>query len=136
MDHIAGERALKVTHPGSSLADPSKLAVVSSIIGDSIFNTAGEVLGHIVDIMFDVSNGKIEFVVIAHGGFLGYNQCYSSVPFSDLSKDRRDGHAFNLNEIKGSLNGYEQYEKDQWRHASRRGTRSSDTDYVDFMNGD
>jgi sporulation protein YlmC with PRC-barrel domain len=136
MDHFAAERALKVSQPESSQADPLNLAVVSSIIGDSIFNNSGEALGHIVDIMFDVSNGKIEFVVIAYGGFLGYNQNYSRVPFSVLSRDGRDGHAFNLNEIKGSLNGYEQYEKHQWRHASHRGTHSRDTDYVDFMSGE
>ena len=56
--------------------DPLKHLAVSSIIGDNIINSQGESLGRIKDIMIDLSENKIEYVVIEFGGFLGMNQKY------------------------------------------------------------
>ena len=146
MEHIAWERVSELiqeealltplSKPGVVSSAGERSAVVTSIIGDVIFNATGDVLGDIVDIMFDVSTGKIEFVIIARGGFFGFKQRYSKVPFSDLSTDRNALHAFNLKEIVGSLSGYAQFEKHQWRDASPRTTFARDTDYVDFMSGE
>jgi len=116
--------------------ETTKRAVISSIIGDTIYNRSGEALGLIVDIMFDSSNGRIEFVVIAFGGFLGYNQQYAKVPFKDLSVDRQCLRAFTINNMKGSLNSYSKFGKHQWRESTSIEASSRDSDYVDFMNGD
>ena len=114
----------------------NKRAVISSIIGDTIYNRSGENLGQIVDIMFDSSNGRIEFVVITFGGFLGYNKQYAKVPFKDLSVDRQSLRAITITNIKGSLNAYSKFRKNQWRESTSMETSSRDSDYFDFMNGD
>ncbi|HTF19726.1 MAG TPA: PRC-barrel domain-containing protein [Chryseolinea sp.] len=136
MENFEGKRISKGVQQKSRLAEPFKRAAVSSIMGDVIFSTTGEALGHIIDVMFDISNGRIEFVVMAHGGFLGYYSQYSKIPYSDLSIDRHYHHGFILNETKGSLSGYTKFGKHQWRDSTSLNTNSRDTDYVDFMNGD
>lgn len=136
MKNLDGEHILESAARAPRLADPFKRAAVSSIIGDVIFNRSGEPLGHIVDVMFDISSGRIEFVLIAHGGFLGYYSQYSKLPYTDLVIDRFDHHGFVLNDTKGSLTRYAKFAKHQWRDSTSQSTHSRDTDYVDFMNGD
>jgi sporulation protein YlmC with PRC-barrel domain len=145
MEHIAWERVSELIQEEALLTQLSKpgvvaaaerSAIVTSIIGDVIFNATGDVLGAVVDIMFDVSTGKIEFVIIARGGVFGFKQRYSKVPFPDLTIDRSTRHAFSLNETVGSLGGYAQFEKHQWRDVSPQATLARDTDYVDFMSGE
>jgi sporulation protein YlmC with PRC-barrel domain len=51
------------------------------VLGDKIVNSAGEHLGEIKDIMLDLETGKIDYVVIEFGGFLGLGIKYFAIPF-------------------------------------------------------
>jgi hypothetical protein len=55
---------------GSSANIPLFLPA-STIKGEKVTNMAGEDLGKIDDLMIDQENGKIAYVVISFGGFLG-----------------------------------------------------------------
>jgi sporulation protein YlmC with PRC-barrel domain len=59
----------------------------SSIIGDKIVNDAEEHLGEIKDIMLDLENDKIDYVVIEFGGFLGMGVKYFAIPVRLLKLD-------------------------------------------------
>lgn len=91
---------------------------VTSLIGDTIFNPAGENLGKIKDIIIDLSQGSIDFVVIEFGGFLGMNQKYLAVPTSALAIAREHKNAFILNESRESLRGYPTFDLDHSPEAS------------------
>ena len=54
----------------------------SSIIGTSIFNPKGESLGEIKEVVIDPSAGKVAYVVVAFGGFLGLGEKLFAIPFS------------------------------------------------------
>jgi sporulation protein YlmC with PRC-barrel domain len=66
---------------------PLKYLTASSIIGDKVHNKADERMGEIIDIMIDISTGKIEYVVIEFGGFLGIGIKYFAIPFELLQVD-------------------------------------------------
>jgi sporulation protein YlmC with PRC-barrel domain len=92
--------------------DSLKRLAASSIIGDNIFNPAGDNLGKINDIMIDISGSKIEYLVIECGGFLGMNQKYFAVPMQALTIANEHKNAFILNETKESLKRYPGFDKD------------------------
>jgi sporulation protein YlmC with PRC-barrel domain len=56
----------------------------SSVIGDNVENSNGENLGKIKDVMLDIKYGKIEYVVLEFGGFMGFGEKLFAIPFNAL----------------------------------------------------
>lgn len=98
IDNITGQNS-----SGERPNDPVRNLAASSLIGDSIFNPAGETLGKIKDIMIDIIEGRIAYVIIEFGGFLGMNQKPFAVPMQALQVAKEHKNAFILNETKESL---------------------------------
>ncbi len=63
----------------------------SRVIGTSVYNSAGESIGSIEDVMLDKTSNNIMFAVIGFGGFLGIGEMYHAVPWSSLDYDERQG---------------------------------------------
>lgn len=99
---------------GETPNDPLKHRAVSSLIGDNIFNAAGETLGRIKDIIIDIIEAKISYVVIEAGGFLGMNQKYFAVPMQALTIAKEHRKAFILNETKESIKRFPEFDKGHW----------------------
>src|SRR5215467_2307516 len=59
----------------------------NTLIGDSVVNSSGEDLGNIEAIMLDVTSGKIAYVVLSFGGFLGMGSKLFAIPWSALTLD-------------------------------------------------
>jgi sporulation protein YlmC with PRC-barrel domain len=66
---------------------PLKYLTATSIIGDKIHNKDDEHLGEIKDLMININTGKIEYLVIEFGGFLGIGIKYFAIPFHLLQVD-------------------------------------------------
>lgn len=98
--------------------DPLKDFAVSSLIGNDVFNPSGDALGKIKDIMIDITEGRVQYVVIEFGGFLGMNHKYFAIPFQALAMAKEHRHAFILNETKESLKQYPEFNKDQWANTN------------------
>ena len=63
----------------------------SKVTGTNVYNTDGEHLGEIYDIMLDKRSGKIAYAVMSFGGFLGIGERYHTLPWSTLKYDTRQG---------------------------------------------
>lgn len=120
---------------GARPNDPLKRLAASSLIGDNIFNPAGENLGKIKDIMIDISESKIEYLVIEFGGFLGMNQKYFAVPMQALSIAKEHKNAFILNETKESLKRYPGFDKDHWPNTNAHIENATSSNENGFMSG-
>ncbi len=59
----------------------------SRVIGTDVYNTEGEHIGSIEDVMLDKSSNNIMFAVIGFGGFLGIGEKYHTIPWSSLDYD-------------------------------------------------
>ncbi len=58
----------------------------------AIYDRSGTKLGRVTEVMVDMANGTLEFVVISFGGFLGLGQKYHPLPFQLLQlRDQADG---------------------------------------------
>jgi sporulation protein YlmC with PRC-barrel domain len=100
-------------HDGPHANWPLRFLTASSIIGDHIHNPLGDHLGDIKDIMINIHDGKIEYVVVEMGGFLGIGEKYFAIPFSLLKVNIKDD-SFTLNQSKETLENSPGFDKDHW----------------------
>ena len=119
-------------YSGSHPVSPVKHLTVTSIIGDKVVNPEGEDLGKILDLMLDVTEGSIDYVVIEFGGFLSIKQKYFAVPFEALTINTRL-HAFVLHETRESLLKYPDFDKNQLPDTNSNHKGSRFINYDGFM---
>ena len=119
-------------HEGARPNSPLKYLTASSVIGDKVFNNHEESLGTIKDIMIDLTQGKIEYVVLELGGFLGIGEKFFAVPFSLLKVDTKN-EAFILNQDKETLENAPGFDKDHWPETNSHYYDNSNVYWGGFM---
>lgn len=72
-------------------AGHTKAITASRVIGTAVYNSAGDRIGSIEDVMLDKMSNGIMFAVIGFGGFLGIGEKYHAIPWSSLDYDERMG---------------------------------------------
>lgn len=99
------------THTGHTAAIPA-----TKVIGTAVYNTSGEHIGTIEDVMLDKLSNGIMFAVIGFGGFLGIGEKFHAIPWSQLDyQEHRAGYvvpftkdqlkaapAYSINELAGA----------------------------------
>jgi sporulation protein YlmC with PRC-barrel domain len=111
---------------------PVKYLTATTIIGDKVYNSEDESLGQIKDVMLNLHEGKIDYVVIEYGGFLGIGEKYFAVPFQALSLDT-SRHAFILRQKKEVLENAPGFDKDHWPETNSHEMESSSRYWGSFM---
>jgi sporulation protein YlmC with PRC-barrel domain len=104
---IVGDKLSDQSGPGPEVMPAATLA------GDSVRNPAGEQLGHIEDIMLDVTRGRIAYAVLSFGGFLGMGNKLFAVPWNALTLDA-DDECFILDVSKERLKAAPGFDPDHW----------------------
>lgn len=77
--------------------------VISSdkVEGTNVYNTAGEKLGSIDDLMIDRQSGQVKYAVLEFGGFLGMGTDRYPLPWSMLRYDAdKSGYIVPLDKAK------------------------------------
>jgi hypothetical protein len=69
----------------------ASLISADRVTGTNVYNTAGDSLGEINDVMIDKQSGRIAYAVMSFGGFLGIGERYHPLPWSALKYDTRQG---------------------------------------------
>lgn len=85
----------------------------NTLIGNDVYNSQEEDLGDIKEIMIEMSTGKISYVVLSYGGFLGIADKLFAVPWGALTLDT-ENKRFILNVEKGRLENAPGFDKDDW----------------------
>ncbi len=84
-----------------------RLISSEKVEGTTVYNTAGEKLGSIQNVMIDKISGKVAYADMAFGGFLGIGDRHHPLPWSVLKYDtQQDGYVVNLDKdkLKGAPN--------------------------------
>ncbi len=88
------------------MADETKITTGSLIAagkvdGTTVYNTKGEKLGNVDDIMLDKVSGRAIYAVMSFGGFLGMGESQHPLPWSQLKYDTgMGGYVVNLDKKK------------------------------------
>ena len=91
-----------------STKETSRLISADKVEGTSVYNTAGDKLGAIDNVMIDKQTGKVAYAMMSFGGFLGLGEKYHPLPWSMLKFDTsKGGYLVNLD--KRTLEGAPMY---------------------------
>jgi sporulation protein YlmC with PRC-barrel domain len=101
-----------------------------TLTGDTVKNRAGEEIGALQEIMIDLDQGRVAYVVMAAGGFLGIGDKYFAVPWSLLEVDT-DSHAVIVDLDKQTIEDAPGFDKDNWPDPSDVGWLNKVYDYYD-----
>lgn len=85
----------------------------SSLIGDKIANLDGEELGHVKELMIDITTGEVAYVVVSFGGFMGIGDKLFAIPFVKFGIDENN-KCFVLNISKEVLKEAPGFDKNHW----------------------
>jgi len=76
----------------STAAIPAK-----RVNGTEVYNSSGEHLGEIEDIMIDKPSGEVVYAIMSFGGFLGMGEKFHPLPWQVLHYDTsKDGYVVDL----------------------------------------
>jgi sporulation protein YlmC with PRC-barrel domain len=113
--------------PGTSNvggAGDSSVLSASSLIGHKVYNSQGETLGDIKDVMLDVDLGRVAYAVLSFGGFMGMGDKLFALPFEAFRLDRANDRIL-LDVPKDKLKNAPGFDRDKWPSTADRtwGTR-------------
>lgn len=117
-----------MTQPNGGLNAAGALLSAESITGDEVCNMQDEKLGKIQNIMLDMAEGKIRYVVLSAGGFLGMGDRLFAVPWQALTLDR-ENQRFMLDVDAERLKNAPGFDKDQWPDMADASWNSSVASY-------
>lgn len=76
--------------PKGNVAD-HPLIFASRVDGTPVFDSAGEKIGHVLDISIEKVSGKAVYGILSFGGFLGIGEKYHPLPWSILTYEPEKG---------------------------------------------
>ena len=68
-----------------------RLIAASKVSGTIVYNTKGEKLGAVHDVMLEKVSGKAAYAILSVGGFLGLGERFYPLPWNELSYDTDQG---------------------------------------------
>ncbi len=96
------------------------LIAASTVTGTNVYDTAGEKIGAIYDIMINRATGETEYAVMNFGGVFGIGQHYHPLPWHLLNySDELGGYVVNIDRKKlDNAPAYEVSDTSAWRDES------------------
>lgn len=85
----------------------------SNIIGTAIINAEGKDLGNVKEIVIDRATGKVAYIAVAFGGFLGMGEKLFAIPFNAFNYDNTE-EKYILNIAREKLESAEGFDADTW----------------------
>ena len=83
------------------------------LAGTEVRNPKGERLGKVEDAMIDTKTGRVAYVVLSTGGFLGLGDRLFAIPWQIFQLDAAN-HRFILDLSKETLRNAPGFDKDDW----------------------
>ena len=106
-------------YANSSDGPGPELMGANTLLGNDVFNEAGENLGDIKEFMLDMDSGKVAYAVLSFGGLLGMGDKLFAVPWSAMTLDTVNKR-FTLNVVKEALKDAPGFDKTRWPSMSDR----------------
>ncbi|MBM3601430.1 MAG: PRC-barrel domain containing protein [Alphaproteobacteria bacterium] len=103
-----------MAQPASNLEsrETYDLIAADKVEGTSVYNTKGDKLGSVENVMIDKRSGRVAYAVMSFGGFLGIGDQHHPLPWSVLKYDTNQG-GYVVNLDKKALEGAPSYKRDE-----------------------
>jgi sporulation protein YlmC with PRC-barrel domain len=90
-----------------------QLMGADTLLGNDVYNTKGEDLGDIKEIMLDMASGSVAYAVLSFGGILTLGKKLFAVPWHALKLDKKNKR-FTLDVDKERLKMAPGFDQDHW----------------------
>ncbi len=97
----------------ATLSKTRRVLSANTLTGDRVRNPQGEDLGKVEEIMIDLDSGRVAYVVVSFGGFLGIGDKLFAVPWEAFAIDTGE-HEFVLDVDKQTLESAPGFDKNNW----------------------
>lgn len=84
-----------------------------SLASDPVKNPAGETIADVKDLMIDLETGRVAYLVVSYGGFLGMGDKLFAIPWSAVRVDQHD-QAVVIDLDQDLLAAAPGFDKDEW----------------------
>ncbi len=111
--NLEKENATGHNQLGTNANRPVHILTATSIIGVKVVNKADEDFGWIKDIMINLKDGMIHYLIIEFGGFLGLGEKLFAIPFAALKLNVKE-HNFILDVEKTFLETAPGFNPEHW----------------------
>ena len=110
---------MNIDPAGALQAGPGlRLGAATSFYARMVADSDGNMLGSISDLILDLERGRVAYVVVSTGGFMGMGERMFAVPWQAL---RSVGQQFVLDCKRAALEAAPAYEPDRWPSISTYG---------------
>lgn len=94
-----------------------KALSAGTLKGDTVTNLEGDDIGTLEEIMIDLDTGRVAYVVLAAGGFLGVGEKYFAIPWGMVGVDTENQQVvIDLDEE--TVDNAPGFDKDNWPEAN------------------
>lgn len=85
----------------------------TTVIGTKLKGNDGSILGKIEEIMLDLTDGKVIYLVLSSGGVIGLGDKFLALPLDDLAFDQ-ESKAYTMNIDKKTFKKQPGFDKNNW----------------------
>ncbi len=117
----SGQEGVAPTTQSIGIADSkTKGAAIraSQLIGMNIVNSSNKSVGKVHDIVLNGSNGKVQYLAVTYGGFLGFGDKLFAVPYEAFQHrtdpEDRTKHRLVLDVTQEQLDGAQGFDQNSW----------------------
>lgn len=89
----------------------ANLIAATKVTNTNVYNADGDKLGWLDEVVIDKQTGKVAYVVLAVGGFLGIGERYHALPWDRLTYDDAKG-GYNVDLTGDQLRESPHYDRD------------------------
>lgn len=115
-------------HSHSAHSNKTVVKAKDEVIGVEVKNNSAEDLGKIYEVMLDKDSGRVAYVVLESGSFLGIGGKLFALPWKSIHYDTNQ-NCFILNVDKEKLKNAPGFDKDNWPDMADRTWGQSISDY-------
>jgi sporulation protein YlmC with PRC-barrel domain len=118
------QQQIKAAKPVTQLSTAFR---ADDLVGTDVRNSQDQQLGSVDDVVLDPQSGKISYVVLSRGGFLGIGEDYIAVPWKDLQATP-NMNTLVLNTTQDAMNNAPNVNPDQFTNQGRFKQTSHEVD--------
>jgi sporulation protein YlmC with PRC-barrel domain len=106
-------------NPGAADQKTSATTIrASQLTGMDIVNSRGQDVGEVHDVVLDGETGRLRYLAVTYGGFLGIGDKLFAVPYEafrfQVDPDDADDYVFVLDVTKQQMEGAQGFDQDNW----------------------
>ncbi|MDQ6655146.1 MAG: PRC-barrel domain-containing protein [Verrucomicrobiota bacterium] len=119
-------------HYGLTAGKNVKLVRASKAVGADVYNTGGDKIGEIKDLLMHPTTGKVAYGTLSIGEYVGKGDKLTNVPWNAIRQSKKETAGFVVNVDKAKLAAATYFDKSSWPDENDWGWQTNNYGYYGF----